>query len=185
MIPNNAVWRPCDAVETMIAWLAAIERRDGPTCLVLSRQNLPHFDRDAQQLRDVRKGGYVLAEVQGTPAVTLLATGSEVALAMQARAALAAQGIVTRVVSMPSCSDFDAQDAQYRAAVLPRSVPVLAIEAGVSRFWRAYTGFDGDVIGIDRFGESAPAAQVAEALGLTVSAVTERALALAQRGVAT
>jgi transketolase len=185
VIPNNAVWRPCDAVETMIAWLAAIERRDGPTCLVLSRQNLPHFDRDAQQLRDVRKGGYVLAEVQGTPAVTLLATGSEVALAMQARAALAAQGIVTRVVSMPSCSDFDAQDAQYRAAVLPRSVPVLAIEAGVSRFWRAYTGFDGDVIGIDRFGESAPAAQVAEALGLTVSAVTERALALAQRGVAT
>jgi transketolase len=185
LIPNNAVWRPCDAVETMIAWLAAIERRDGPTCLVLSRQNLPHFDRDAQQLCNVRRGGYVLAEAQGTPAVTLLATGSEVALAMQARAVLAAQGIGARVVSMPSCSDFDAQDAQYRAAVLPRSAPVLAIEAGVSRFWRAYTGFDGDVIGIDRFGESAPAAQVAEALGLTVSAVTERALALAQRGVGT
>ena len=183
LIPNNALWRPCDAVETMIAWLCAIERRDGPTCLVLSRQNLPHFHRDAQQLRDVRTGGYVLAEAQGTPAVTLLATGSEVALAMQAREALAGQGIGARVVSMPSCSDFDAQDASYRAAVLPRAVPVLAIEAGVSRFWRAYTGFDGDVIGIDRFGESAPAAQVAEALGLTVNAVTERALALAQGGV--
>jgi transketolase len=183
LIPNNALWRPCDAVETMIAWLAAIERRDGPTCLILSRQNLPHFDRDAQQLRDVRKGGYVLAEAQGTLAVTLLATGSEVALAMQAREALALQGIGARVVSMPSCADFDSQEAAYRAAVLPRRAPVLAIEAGVSRFWRAYTGFDGDVIGIDRFGESAPAAQVAQALGLTVSSITERALALAQRGV--
>jgi transketolase len=182
LIPNNALWRPCDAVETMIAWLAAIERRDGPTCLILSRQNLPHFDRDARQLRDVRKGGYVLAEARGTLAVTLLATGSEVALAMQAREALALQGIGARVVSMPSCADFDAQDAAYRAAVLPRSAPVLAIEAGVSRFWRAYTGFDGDVIGIDRFGESAPAGQVAQALGLTVSAITERALGLAQGG---
>ena len=183
LIPNNSVWRPCDAVETMIAWLAAIERRDGPTCLILSRQNLPHADRDPQQLSDIRKGGYVLAEAQGTAAVTLLATGSEVALAMRAREALAAQGVGARVVSMPSCSDFDIQDTQYRARVLPRSLPVLAIEAGVTRFWRAYTGFDGDVIGIDRFGESAPAAQVAEALGLTLPAVTERALALARSGV--
>jgi transketolase len=177
LIPNNSVWRPCDAVETMIAWLAAIERRDGPTCLILSRQNLPHVDREPRQLSDIRRGGYVLADVEGA-AVTLLATGSEVALAMSARAALAAQGVGARVVSMPSCSDFDAQDAAYRAGVLPRAIPVLAIEAGVTRFWRAYTGFDGDVIGIDRFGESAPAAQVAEALGLTVAAVTERALAL-------
>ena len=182
LIPNNTVWRPCDAVETMAAWLAAIERRDGPTCLILSRQNLPHVDRDAQQLRDMRKGGYVLAEAQGTAAVTLLATGSEVALALHARAALAAQGVAARVVSMPSCSDFDAQDSTYRARILPRSVPVLAIEAGVTRFWRAYTGFDGDVVGIDRFGESAPAAQVAEAVGLTLAAVTERALALARGG---
>jgi transketolase len=186
LIPNNCVWRPCDAVETMVAWLAAIERRDGPTCLILSRQNLPHVERDAQQLADVRRGGYVLAEAQGTTqggaAVTLLATGSEVALALGAREALAAQGVAARVVSMPSCSDFDAQEAAYRARVLPRSVPVLAIEAGVTRFWRSYTGFDGDVVGIDRFGESAPAAQVAEALGLTVTAVTRRALALAQGG---
>jgi transketolase len=182
LIPNNTVWRPCDAVETMIAWLAAIERRKGPTCLILSRQNLPHVERDPQQLDDVRKGGYVLADTQGTPAVTLLATGSEVALAMRTRETLAAQGIGARVVSMPSCSDFDAQDAPYRAAVLPRGIPVLAIEAGVSRFWRAYTGFDGDVVGIDRFGESAPAAQVAEALGLTLATVTERALALVRGG---
>jgi transketolase len=180
LIPNNSVWRPCDAVETMSAWLAAIERRDGPTCLILSRQNLPHVERDAQQLRDIRRGGYLLADAPGAAAVTLLATGSEVALALAARDALAVQGVGARVVSMPSCSDFDAQEARYRAAVLPRATPVLAIEAGVTRYWRAYTGFDGDVIGIDRYGESAPAAQVAEALGLTVDTVTERALALAR-----
>ena len=114
LIPNNDVWRPCDAVETMIAWLAAIERRDGPTCLILSRQNLPHFDRKAGQLADIRKGGYVLADAD-RPAVTLLATGSEVALAMQAREALAAEGIPARVVSMPSCRDFDRQSPEYRA----------------------------------------------------------------------
>jgi transketolase len=183
LIPNNSVWRPCDAVETMSAWLAAIERRDGPTCLILSRQNLPHVERDAQQLAGIRRGGYLLADAAGAAAVTLLATGSEVALALAARDALAGQGIGARVVSMPSCSDFDAQDARYRVAVLPRATPVLAIEAGVTRFWRAYTGFDGDVIGIDRFGESAPAAQVAAALGLTVAAVTERALSLVRGGV--
>jgi transketolase len=165
----------------MIAWIAAIERRDGPTCLILSRQNLPHFDRQAQQLSDIRKGGYVLADCEGAAAVTLLATGSEVALAVQARDALAAEGISARVVSMPSCDEFDRQSAEYRASVLPRTVPVLAVEAGVTQPWRAYTGLDGDVVGIDRFGESAPAAHVAEALGLTVQAVTARARSLAQR----
>ena len=179
LIPNNDVWRPCDAVETMVAWLAAIERRDGPTCLILSRQNLPHFDRKAGQLADIRKGGYLLADADH-PAVTLLATGSEVALAMQAREALAAEGIAARVVSMPSCRDFDRQSAEYRAAVLPRNVPVLAIEAGVTPFWRTYVGFDGDVVGIDRFGESAPAAHAAEELGLTLQAVTARARLLAR-----
>ena len=180
LIPNNAVWRPCDAVATMVSWLVAIERRDGPTCLILSRQNLPACERTAQQVSDIRKGGYVLAGEPGgkSAAITLLATGSEVPLAMQARAALAADGIVARVVSMPSCSDFDRQSAEYRAQVLPRNIPVLAIEAGVSNFWRAYTGFGGDVLGIDRFGESAPAAQVAEALGLTAQAVVARARAL-------
>jgi transketolase len=181
LIPNNAVWRPADAVETMAAWIAAIERADGPTCLVLSRQNLPHFARTPQQLTDIRRGGYVLAEAQGSAALTLLATGSEVALAMRAREQLAAQGVAARVVSMPSCSDFDRQDAEYRARVLPRAIPVLAIEAGVSHFWRAYTGFDGDVVGIDRFGESAPAEQVAAELGLTADAVCARAQQLIAR----
>jgi transketolase len=178
LIPNNAVWRPCDAVETLVAWQAAIERRDGPTCLLLSRQNLPHFARSAQQLGDVRRGGYVLAGGGAGAALTLLATGSEVALAMRAREMLGAEGIVARVVSMPNCAEFDRQSAEYRASVLPRALPVLAIEAGVSLFWRAYTGFDGDVLGIDRFGESAPAAHVASELGLTPQAVCACARAL-------
>jgi len=180
LIPNNAVWRPCDAVETLMAWIAAIERSDGPTCLILSRQNLPHYDRQPEQLGNIRNGGYVLADCAGRAAVTLLATGSEVTLAMQARDALALEGIAARVVSMPSCGDFDQQSASYRAAVLPRDVPVLAIEAGVSHFWRAYTGFHGDVVGIDRFGESAPAADVFKELGLTLPTVIERARRLAR-----
>jgi transketolase len=179
LIPNNDVWRPCDAVETMAAWIAAVERTDGPTCLILSRQNLPHQERGAEQLRNIRRGGYVLADSDGI-ALTLLATGSEVALAMQARDMLANEEIPVRVVSMPSCREFDRQSLAYRASVLPRGVPVLAIEAGVTNFWRAYTGFTGDVVGIDRFGESAPAAQVAEELGLTVDAIVERARALLQ-----
>jgi len=182
LIPNNAVWRPCDAVETSVAWVAALERADGPTCLILSRQSLPACERSAQPLEDIRRGGYVLAEAPGA-VLTLLATGSEIALALEARSQLAGRGIAARVVSMPSCSDFERQDAAYRARVLPRELPVLAIEAGVSQFWRAYTGFEGDVVGIDRFGESAPAAQVAAALGLTSAAVCERARALlARRG---
>jgi transketolase len=182
LIPGNTVWRPCDEVETLVAWQAAIERTYGPSCLVLSRQNLPHQERDAVQLAQIRQGGYVLAGGAAPPALVLLATGSEVMLAMQARTLLAAQGVEARVVSMPSCSDFDRQAESYRCAVLPRGVPVLAIEAGVTNFWRAYTGLDGDVVGIDRFGESAPAAQVAQALGLTVNAVVERALGLLASG---
>jgi transketolase len=137
--------------------------------------------RTPQQLADLRRGGYVLAETPDEAAVTLLATGSEVALALAARDTLAGEGIAARVVSMPSCADFDRQSAAYRAAVLPRAIPVLAIEAGVSPFWRAYTGLDGDVIGIDRFGESAPAARVAEELGLTRAHVCARARALVRR----
>jgi transketolase len=182
LIPNNSVWRPCDAVETTAAWLAAIERTHGPTCLILSRQKLPHCARTAAQLSDIPRGGYVLAESDAPAAVTLLATGSEVALALSARDTLASEGIAARVVSMPSCAAFDRQSPQYRASVLPRAIPVLAIEAGVTSFWRAYTGFEGDVVGIDRFGESAPAAQVAAALGLTREAVCARARALVQQG---
>ena len=180
LIPNCSVWRPCDAVETQVAWQAAIERLYGPTCLLLSRQNLPHFVRSAQQLNDIRRGGYLLADSDGPAAITLLATGSEVALAMSAREMLGTAGIAARVVSMPNCGEFDRQSAGYRALVLPRALPVLAIEAGVSNFWRAYTGFDGDVLGIDRFGESAPAAHAAAELGLTPQAVCARARALVQ-----
>ena len=181
LIPNNSVWRPCDAVETLAAWLAAIERSGGPTCLILSRQNLPHCQRTAQQLADMRRGGYVLADGAGPAAVTLLATGSEVALALAARDTLATEGIAARVVSIPSCETFELQDPGYRATVLPRTVPVLAIEAGVSNYWRAYTGFEGDVFGIDRFGESAPAADVARALKFTKAALCARARALVER----
>jgi transketolase len=181
LIPNNSVWRPCDAVETLVAWLAAIERQDGPTCLMLSRQNLPHFARTPEQLRDIRRGAYVLAEADGPAALTLLATGSEVALAMRSRELLAAAGIMARVASMPNCGEFDRQGADFRARVLPRELPVLAIEAGVSHFWRAYTGFAGDVVGIDRFGESAAAENVAAELGLTAQAVCARARLLLAR----
>ena len=181
LIPNNRVWRPCDAVETFVAWQAAVERRDGPTCLILSRQNLPAQARNDAQVDAIRRGGYVLAGSDTAAQVTLLATGSEVALAMAARDQLGGDGVAARVVSMPCCEVFDAQDAAYRAQVLPRDVPVLAIEAGVTNHWRAYTGFDGDVIGIDRFGESAPAAQVYEALGVTAARVVERARTLAAR----
>jgi transketolase len=184
LIPNNRVWRPCDAVETFVAWQAAVERRDGPTCLILSRQNLPAQARDDAQVEAIRRGGYVLAGGDAPAQVILLATGSEVALAMAARARLAENGIAARVVSMPCCEVFDAQDAAWRAQVLPRDLPVLAIEAGVTHFWRAYAGFDGDVIGIDRFGESAPAAQVYEALGLTTARIVERAKALAAKATA-
>jgi transketolase len=177
LIPNNAVWRPADAVETHVAWLAAVARRDAPTCLLLSRQNLPHSPRSDAQLANIARGGYVLVEVAGAQ-LTLLATGSELALALAAQAQLAGEGIAARVVSMPNCGEFDKQSADYRAQVLPRGLPVLAIEAGVSHFWRAYTGFEGDVIGIDRFGESAPAAKVAAELGFTAEAVCARARSL-------
>jgi len=181
LIPNNSVWRPCDAVETLVAWRAAIERQDGPTCLLLSRQSLPHFPRSPAQLEQISRGGYILADSDGAAAITLLATGSEVALAMRAREMLAAEGIAARVVSMPNCAQFDRQDSAWREAVLPRALPVLAIEAGVSHFWRAYTGFAGGVLGIDRFGESAPAADIARELGLTPQAVCVRARALLGR----
>src|SRR5437879_10047718 len=134
-----------------------MRRRDGPTCLRLARKNLPRFVRSVQQLDEIRRGGYVLAGGGGPAAITLLATGSEVDLAMRARETLGAEGIAARVVSMPNCAEFDRQTPEYRGAVLPRALPVLAIEAGVSGFWRAYTGSDRDVLRSARFGQSAPA----------------------------
>ena len=170
-IPNNDVWRPCDAVESAMAWKAAIERADGPSCLVFSRQNLPHQPRDEGQLLAIARGGYVLKDSVGTPELILIATGSEVGLAMQAAAQL---GDKVRVVSMPSTDVFDRQDAAYREAVLPKACRKrVAIEAGVSDFWRKYVGLDGAVVGIDSFGASAPIEALLPRFGFTVAHVIE------------
>ena len=170
-IPNNDVWRPCDAVESAMAWKAAIERADGPSCLVFSRQNLPHQPRDEGQLLDIARGGYVLRDSVGAPEVILIATGSEVGLAMQAAATL---GDGVRVVSMPSTDVFDRQDAAYRESVLPKACRKrVAIEAGVSDFWRKYVGLDGAVVGIDSFGASAPIEALLPRFGFTVDHLIE------------
>jgi transketolase len=174
LIPGMEVWRPCDSVETAAAWVAAIERRDGPTSLLLSRQNLPHVPRSEEQVARIRRGGYVLAEAVGaTPRVVLIATGSEVALALASQKALAEEGIAARVVSMPCTSVFDRQDQSYREAVLPRGVPRVAIEAGVTDYWRKYVGLEGAVVGIDRFGESAPAGDLFKFFGFTAENVVD------------
>ncbi len=169
LIPGVDVWRPADATETAIAWAAAIERRDGPSVLALSRQNLPTVTAGIAA-DSVRRGGYVLADAAGARAV-LIATGSEIKLALDARLALADAGIAVRVVSMPCADVFERQDKAYRESVLPRGVPRVAIEAGVSDFWRKYVGLEGAVIGIDRFGESAPAGELFKFFGFTVDNV--------------
>ena len=175
LIPGLAVWRPCDAAETAVAWTQALQAA-GPTALALSRQKLPHQTRDTAQLAAVARGGYVLAEADGAPQVILIATGSEVALAVAARAQLAEQGIAARVVSMPCVERFAAQDAAYRDSVLPPAVTArVAVEAGVADGWWRYVGSAGRVIGIERFGESAPAGELFEYFGFTVQAVVDAA----------
>ena len=175
-IPNNDVWRPCDAVESAVAWKAAIERKGAPSCLVFSRQALPHQPRDEAQVRGITRGGYVLKDCDGAPGLILIATGSEVGLAMEAAAKL---GDGVRVVSMPSTTVFDRQDAAYRESVLPKACRRrVAIEAGVSDFWRKYVGLDGAVVGIDRFGASAPAEKLFPHFGFTVDKVVEAAQTL-------
>ncbi|AHF04753.1 transketolase [Marichromatium purpuratum 984] len=167
MIPNMNVWRPCDAVESAVAWRQAIERRDGPSSLIFSRQALPHVERDAEQLAAIARGGYVVRDCAGTPEVIIIATGSEVALALGAAEAL--EGRAVRVVSMPSTDAFDAQDAAYRESVLPRAVEArVAVEAAVGDGWWKYVGSRGAVLGIDRFGESAPAGALFKEFGFTV-----------------
>jgi transketolase len=174
-IPNMDVWRPCDTVETLQAWAAAIERSDGPASLLLSRQNLAFVKRSAEQIEQVRRGGYVLSEAAGgSPGVVLIATGSEVGLALAAQQELTGQGIQARVVSMPCTNVFDRQDAAYRDQVLPPGIRRVAIEAGVTDFWRKYVGLEGRVVGIDRFGESAPAGELFKYFGLTVANVIEQ-----------
>jgi transketolase len=178
-IPNNDVWRPCDAVESAVAWKQAIVRQDGPSCLVFSRQNLPHQPRTDAQVGEIARGGYVLADADGTPDVILIATGSEVGLATQAKATLDAQGIKTRVVSMPSTDVFDRQDAAYREAVLPKAVRKrVAVEAAIADFWGKYVGLDGAVIGMTTFGASAPADALYKHFGITADAVVEAAKSL-------
>ncbi|MFQ3790171.1 transketolase [Halomonas sp. A29] len=174
--PNLCTWRPCDAVETAAAWDAAIKRNSGPTALVLSRQNLPHQQRSKQQLAEIQRGAYVLKESEGTPELILIATGSEVTLAMGAAAELESQGRAVRVVSMPSAYRFDGQDAEYRDKVLPRTVTKrIAIEAGHADYWYKYVGLDGRVIGMTTFGESAPADDLFKHFGFTVENVVKQA----------
>jgi len=174
--PNLDTWRPCDAVESAVAWKYAIERHDGPSALIFSRQNLPHQVRDAQQLADVARGGYVLKDCAGEPELILIATGSEIGLAVQAFDALSAQGRQVRVVSMPSTSVFDQQDAAYKQAVLPVQVGArIAIEAAHADFWYKYVGLEGRIIGMTTFGESAPAAQLFEEFGFTLDNVLSTA----------
>jgi len=172
IMPNMRVWRPCDTVETAIAWRDAIERRDGPTSLVLTRQGLPHQDRSDTQLADVARGAYVLRDAEGEPDIILIATGSEVALAAGAAAELATDGINARVVSMPCTDLFDAQSDAYKEQVLPSGVSRrVAIEAGVSGGWWQYVGQSGRIVGLDRFGASAPASELFEHFGFSVDNV--------------
>jgi transketolase len=172
LIPNMDVWRPCDTVESTVAWACAIERRDGPSALLFSRQNLPFQARHPDQIAAIRCGGYILSEAgNGRPQAVVIATGSEVALAIAAQKALAEAGVRIRVVSMPSTNVFDRQDSAYRAAVLPAGVPRVAVEAGVTGLWYRYVGLEGVVVGLDTFGESAPAGELFEHFHLTASAV--------------
>jgi transketolase len=169
LIPNMSVWRPCDAVETAVAWQAALERNDGPTCLLLSRQNLPHQPRTEEQLGQIARGGYILVDCGGAPEAIVIATGSEVDLAVRTAKQFNDQGRRVRVVSLPSTDVFDAQDQAYRDMVLPPACRRrIAVEAGVTDYWRRYVGLEGKVLGLDTFGASAPAADVFRHFGFTV-----------------
>ena len=177
--PNVDAWRPCDAVESAVAWKYAIERNDGPSALIFSRQNLPHQTRDAQQLADIARGGYVLKDCAGEPELIIISTGSEIGLAVQGYEALTAQGRKVRVVSMPCTSVFDAQDAGYKQAVLPLQVSArIAIEAAHADYWYKYVGLEGRIIGMTTFGESAPAPALFEEFGFTLENVLETAAEL-------
>ncbi len=177
--PNMSTWRPCDQVESAVAWKYAIERKNGPTSLIFSRQNLAQQPRTAQQLADIEKGAYILKDCAGQPEVILIATGSEVELAVKAYEQLTAEGRKARVVSMPSTDVFDKQDAAYRESVLPSAVTArVAVEAGIADYWFKYTGMQGAIVGMHSFGESAPAGQLFSEFGFTVENVVSQAKAL-------
>ena len=173
MIPNMDVWRPCDTVETMVAWTQAVEKRSGPSALCLSRQNLPFVKRDDAQVAAIAKGGYILSEANGAAKAVIIATGSEVDLALKAQAALAQESIPVRVVSMPNTNAFDRQDKAWRDSVLPKGLPRVAVEAGVTGGWYKYVGLEGAVVGLDRFGESAPAGVLFKEFGFTAENVVK------------
>lgn len=174
--PNMSTWRPCDQVESAVAWKAAVERKDGPSALIFSRQGLAQQDRDDAQLANIAKGGYILKDCAGKPELILIATGSEVELAVDAAAQLSESGKQVRVVSMPSTDLFDKQDAAYRESVLPSDVTArIAIEAGIADYWYKYVGLDGRIIGMTSFGESAPAGELFKMFGFTVENVVETA----------
>ncbi|AIS57076.1 transketolase [Vibrio coralliilyticus] len=176
LTPNMSTWRPCDQVESAVAWKLAIERKDAPTSLIFSRQNLAQQERDAEQVANIAKGGYILKDCAGKPELILIATGSEVELAVNAAAELTAEGKQVRVVSMPSTDAFDKQDAAYREAVLPSDVTArIAVEAGIADFWYKYVGFDGRIIGMTTFGESAPAGELFKMFGFTTENVVNTA----------
>ena len=184
LIPNLHVWRPCDTVESAVCWQAAIERVDGPSCLLFTRQGIPYQPRDRQQRDDIAKGGYILRDCEGKPDVILIATGSEVGLAVSAADRLASDGKQVRIVSMPCLEVFDHQDADYQERVLPADVRSrVAIEAGVTAIWYKYVGTSGEVVGIDSFGESAPAEVVFEHFGFTVENVVKAAQTTMQSNV--
>ena len=171
LIPNMDVWRPCDTAESLIAWAEAVKAADHPSCLIFSRQNLPYIPRSTDTLDKICRGGYVTQEAAGKAQAVIIATGSEVELALNAQKALAEQGIAVSVVSMPCTNVFDRQPAAYRAAVLPADLPKVAVEAGVSDGWYKYVGLNGKVVGLDRFGESAPADELFKLFGFTVENV--------------
>ncbi len=175
-IPNMDVWRPCDTVESAVSWVSAVERKTGPSSLIFSRQNLKFQQRDAATIANIRKGGYVLSREQGKLQAVIIATGSEVDLAMQAQKALGEKGVFVRVVSMPSTNVFDRQDAAYRESVLPKGVVRIAVEAGTTDFWRKYVGLDGAVVGMDTFGESAPAGDLFKHFGFTVDNLVSKVM---------
>ncbi|HEY6720325.1 MAG TPA: transketolase, partial [Burkholderiales bacterium] len=172
LIPNLDVWRPCDTVESAVAWIAAVERMDGPAALLFTRQNVPFQKRDDHTVTAIRRGGYVLADAQ-EPKAVIIATGSEVQLALGAKHKLAEEGVQVRVVSMPCTSVFDRQPPMYKDVVLIPTLPRVAVEAGVTDSWRKYVGLDGAVVGIDRYGESAPGAKLFEYFGFTVENVVK------------
>jgi transketolase len=176
LIPNVDVWRPADTVETAVAWACAIERTTGPAVLALSRQNLAFVPRTAPQVSDIARGGYIVSDVPAAQ-FCLIATGSELSLAIEAAKQLNANGKPTRVVSMPCCDVFDRQSVEYKKSVLPASMKKIAVEAGVTDYWRKYVGLEGAVVGIDTFGESAPAGVLFKHFGITVEGVVGMASA--------